>query len=499
MYSTKYIAQSFVKQYYEILSAKPQELYKFYVPHAAFLHAEASSVEDSVTGIDAIRGKVELQQLAGAQIDLSKGSVDFQEFDSNRILVVVIGVLTTVDRPSRQFTQSFVLAGQNNNYFVSNSVFRLLDQPSLQVAAPVAVVAPVVEVTPTVEETLPVEEIEPEPVVETISVTETVVVETVPESATLEVEDTVVELPVVSEEPEATVAVDITEETVSPASENTVNSESEVIVAEGISSNATSIEVIVAAPVISGAPKSYLDIVKKTAANGQSTNDAIVNSNGYRTYKPKVTAVAVAQSPISLSPVTPTESTAVAESKTKYIPNYHDFNKATGQQLYSVYVSNLPEQVTESQLQQAFAHFGTVVQVDVTRGKKYAFVKFDLQSSMQAALDNEQPVEIGGVSLRVEERTKSTSGNGNGNKDAGKDKKQFRDRKYRDVKENGSNKEGNKDGDSVGAGQTPTSGENKEKKPQRKDDRNRYSKDFKKDKEFKKENKSSNAADSSKK
>lgn len=64
-------------------------------------------------GVEAIRNKVKGLNLLGAKIDISKGFVDFQEFDVNRVLVVVVGVFTAAGQSPRQFTQTFVLAGQD--------------------------------------------------------------------------------------------------------------------------------------------------------------------------------------------------------------------------------------------------------------------------------------------------------------------------------------------------------------------------------------------------
>lgn len=361
-------------------------------------------------------------------------------------------------------------------------MFRLLEAVQLPLNIGIELASQVTDLTDQIATDLNVIEQEiatPSPV-EIVQVSENVV----------EVEEEiVVENEVLSDESTADEELTATENVAEVAVDSAVEEVEHVATQDVVN-----VEVTVSAS--NGIPKSYLDIVKKTVGGLQQPKEA---TNGFRTYKPKpVTAVA-------LTPQTPSSIVhAVAEpqppldSKFKYTPNHHDVNKATGQQLFSVYVSNLPESVTDTMLQQAFSQFGSIAQVDITRGKKYAFVKFDTIESMQSALDYEGAIDVNGSILRVEERTKSTNNVKDNNKDVFKDKKLARDRKFREVKEPANKDLNNKEGSATIANGGDHS-TNKEKKIQRKDDKFRNNSKVEKDlkKETKKDSK--NTVDSIKK
>mmetsp|Transcript_16882 Transcript_16882/g.25427 ORF Transcript_16882/g.25427 Transcript_16882/m.25427 type:complete len:493 (-) Transcript_16882:166-1644(-) len=133
-YSPDVIAQSFVKQFYEMLTKNPGELHRFYKDESAFSHSEGHQVAKSVTGIENIREYVNSLNLAGARIDFREGSIDAQHSDHNGVFLVVTGLFTKSGNASRPFVQSFFLACQSSlnqkttmaSYYVRNSVFRLL-------------------------------------------------------------------------------------------------------------------------------------------------------------------------------------------------------------------------------------------------------------------------------------------------------------------------------------------------------------------------------------
>lgn len=289
-------------------------------------------------------------------------------------------------------------------------------------------------------EVVPVLPVQPSPAVEV----EVVVVSTPePEVAVEEpeveevVQEVVEEVQEVVEEVSAVEVAAAVEEEVASAVPVVSEEVAEVAVAVSPVSEEVTAEEVEEVEASSGAPKSYLDIVKKNAAKAA----AVTTNNGFRTFKSKP-VVASPQPTAATSPApaltnipTPSESTTVPPAVStvgfKYTHNFHDISKVTGQQLFSVYVSNLPDTITEAQLALAFTPFGTVAQVDITRGKKYAFVKFEQIVAMQSALDHTVPIEVNGAILRVEERTKSaTIGTGTGTGGVvgtvGKDKKPYR-------------------------------------------------------------------------
>jgi len=136
-YSPEIVAQSFIKQYYDLFARNPGELYRFYKDESEFIHADGHQAAETVHGVENIRERVTQLKLAGAQIDLSEGSVDAQKSDNNGVFLTVTGHVTLLSKPTRPFVQSFLLACQSSvsnksiSYFLRNSVFRLLGAPIL--------------------------------------------------------------------------------------------------------------------------------------------------------------------------------------------------------------------------------------------------------------------------------------------------------------------------------------------------------------------------------
>ena len=64
-----------MKQYYDILAKKPEELHRFYANESTFTHAEdpREEVELVQTGVDAIKKRVSELNYLNAHVDLSEG------------------------------------------------------------------------------------------------------------------------------------------------------------------------------------------------------------------------------------------------------------------------------------------------------------------------------------------------------------------------------------------------------------------------------------------
>jgi hypothetical protein len=107
---------SFVKHFYEVLSHKPDELYKFYLQDASFAHCESDDVSesDSLQGLDAIKQRINQLQLKGLVVNYAQTCVDAQKagYGSNHILIMVTGSYFRPSSESRPFVQTFLLVGQ---------------------------------------------------------------------------------------------------------------------------------------------------------------------------------------------------------------------------------------------------------------------------------------------------------------------------------------------------------------------------------------------------
>ncbi len=273
------------------------------------------------------------------------------KYDNNRLLVVVSGSFTAKDQHARPFTQTFILVGQNNSFFVSNSVFRLLSEEAQveQHAAPVAVAAPQAVPEPVVPSPEPVPEPQPEPVVEVQP--EPAVEETpsVPSSSATTAE--VVEVPETKTEAPAPAA---------PVEEVDVTT------------------------------KSYSDIVKKLASKNEVVEET--NKKGFRTVPSKPAPAAPAPAvttPTAAAPAPAPAPAAVNKRRTDVHP---------------VYITGYAKDAKEDELAKLFSQYGEVYQVELVKGKDFGFVKFELESSMQAALDN-KTLEVDGNVIRIEKRT----------------------------------------------------------------------------------------------
>lgn len=287
---------------------------------------------------------------------------------------------------------------QNNAYFVSNSVFRFISPIQIaQIAEPSQSLSPqrnatdilksVIEVaatsSPTIhpsvsrEGTSSIELEQPEEKVEAL----------IEEDLPSQVEDEL--------EQGKTEELDDVQGEV----EETVPSYEEITTARAEAIPEVEVET-------SSATKSYSDIVKRLATKSSTENKPnSTHTPGYRVVR-SATAI-----PSPNATTTSIDSVAVVRSNKLDVPSgsKNHGTGTSGQQLYAVYIAPLPEGISEQQIAEAFTIFGKVVQVDVTRGRKYGFVKFESVTSMQAALDYEGVVELNGVRIQIEEKTSPKS------------------------------------------------------------------------------------------
>lgn len=128
-YSPEVIAQSFIKQYYELLAKTPDELFRFYKDDSSFTHADGPQAAPTVTGADNIRDRVQELNLAGARFNLHEGSIDAHRSENGGVFVLVTGHCTLLGHLPRMFVQSFFLSRQTSasSYYVKNSILRLLE------------------------------------------------------------------------------------------------------------------------------------------------------------------------------------------------------------------------------------------------------------------------------------------------------------------------------------------------------------------------------------
>ena len=150
------------------------------------------------------------------------------------------------------------------------------------------------------------------------------------------------------------------------------------------------------------APLSYLDIVRNLAA-------ARVDGSG-------------PAKPAAPTPAPTSSNVTAASAATGASAGTARAGGVSGTS-HSIYVKQLPEQCSSEELHQLFSAHGTVVQVDHTAGRSYAFVQFDSLNSMRSVLavaaTQPQALAVRGQLLRIEERTSPGSGSGGAGATAG--------------------------------------------------------------------------------
>ena len=258
----------------------------------------------------------------------------------------------------------FILFVQgSSSYYVSNSVFRLLVQGEETESA---------EQQGAVEPSAPAPaavEVAPVPAAVPAAAVEEAVVPT-PEPVVEEKEaPAAVSAPVVEESS----AVEVTEE---PVAKESV-SEPEVAAAP--------------APVPAVAPAAPVDPLRKL-----NYSDIVKKINSTAVPAPAAVPVAAAPAPAPAPVPVPHKVTTTAA----VVP-------AT---VYAVYVKQLPEATTSTELAELFSQFGNVVAVDYLPVRSFAFVKYDTAAAANAAVAGSKGLMLHGQPVRAEERNVSRAG-----------------------------------------------------------------------------------------
>ncbi|GLU00691.1 hypothetical protein SLE2022_180390 [Rubroshorea leprosula] len=127
--STQVLGKFFVEQYYHILHHSPELVYKFYHDSSVLSRPDNNGQMTSVTTMQGINEKI-------LSLDYKNYKAEIQTADAlnsykEGVTVLVTGCLMGKDKLKRKFAQSFFLAPKNNGYFVLNDVFRYLEDSEL--------------------------------------------------------------------------------------------------------------------------------------------------------------------------------------------------------------------------------------------------------------------------------------------------------------------------------------------------------------------------------
>eukprot|EP00245_Coleochaete_scutata_P008591 TRINITY_DN2663_c0_g1_i1.p1 TRINITY_DN2663_c0_g1~~TRINITY_DN2663_c0_g1_i1.p1 ORF type:complete len:538 (+),score=108.24 TRINITY_DN2663_c0_g1_i1:179-1792(+) len=379
------VGNSFVQQYYNVLHLSPHLVQHFYTDKSKLTRAEAgeSGNVDSAESQQEIHDKILSIDFGTLKAEIK--TVDSQHSLSGGVIVMVTGSLTTKDAGKRNFAQSFFLAPQEKGYYVLNDIFRYLDgePPVIKAhAAPTTngILEPALEPS---EDEVAVD-IEEAGVAEAhVTEPEEIADEPVQVEGDLEGED---EVEAVEEEADI---IPVVEESLPPPELPVLApSPPEEPKAEEKKSYASILRV---AREIAMAPPSPLPVAldKPRPASGE-----VVNA---------ITAPAQAQSSATPSP-------ASARAPVAPEPVEEPLPEVTEQDARSVFVKNLPLNVTSEELEQAFAKFGVVKFANIKNqkpgagtGSCYAFVEFTEPAAAIAAIQA-SPVYINGRAAHIEEK-----------------------------------------------------------------------------------------------
>ncbi|KAK1305489.1 hypothetical protein QJS10_CPA10g01985 [Acorus calamus] len=375
-HTAQLVGQVFVEQYYQILHNSPEHLFKFYQDSSVFCRPGPDGSMISIRTMQGINDKV--LSLDSKHITAEIENVDSHDSFMGGVTVFVTGYLTGKDDVRKEFVQSFFLAPQEKGYFVQNDIFRYVG------GCPLVGANNHLPTNGSSEDT----QLEPSQGVD----------HQVVESATPPPLDEVDEGPEVCEPLE-----------------------------NGTGAHSPVVQVIqedpAPAPVVRSIPssvkedaqkKTYASIVKVMKDN--KSPPPIVKAAPVHVPTTAVKASSPVKNTLqqvvaATTPVPPPETSAPDSTNVSETCNTPEVEG------HSVYVRNLPLNITASQLELEFKKFGAIrpggVQVRSNKQEPpycFGFVEFESLSSMQTAIEA-SPVMVGDRKVQVEvKRTTSRVG-----------------------------------------------------------------------------------------
>lgn len=127
------IATAFLQRYYEVLNGSSSELFRFYSEDAVFSHGVESENTDVVSGIAAVKDKLDSLKYDGCTVQLAY--IDANYSFERAVVIVTVGHFSDASGSvARKFTQTFVLhqAEGEDRLFIRNHSFLFLDGSSAE-------------------------------------------------------------------------------------------------------------------------------------------------------------------------------------------------------------------------------------------------------------------------------------------------------------------------------------------------------------------------------
>ncbi|KAA8547909.1 hypothetical protein F0562_004338 [Nyssa sinensis] len=379
--SAQVVGNAFVEQYYHILHQSPDLVFRFYQDSSVLSRPDPNGVMTSVTTMKDINDKICSLDYKNYKAEIE--TADAQDSYKDGVIVLVTGCLTGKDNLRRKFAQTFFLAPQDKGYFVLNDVFRYVEKTEPLESNKVTVNGiddtPSVSLTPDPEPPCVLDPPMPDPSTSLVEEVQNV--------------DEKVHDPLDNEKQLIINEKEVVVELESHSNENQIS-----VVTESASSTAQE-----------DAPKkSYASIVSSQTKKGSSGPTKVyVPANTSR-------AAPIKNDKQSLSSVAhvpgPEAWTTTAPSSTNSPENGNVQEEVEG---HSIYVRNLPLNVTDAQLEVEFKKFGPIKQggVQVRSNKHqrfcFGFVEFQDFNSVHNAIQA-SPITIGGRQAVVEIKRTTT-------------------------------------------------------------------------------------------
>ncbi|KAL8160709.1 hypothetical protein V2J09_002246 [Rumex salicifolius] len=377
------VVSYFIQQYYRILQETPEIAYQFYKDESAVTRVLSDSEELNASSVLDIHSVLTSLNYTGIEIL----SLKCQDSLNGSILAIVSGSVKSRNFNGwRKFTQVFLLAPQDHGYFVLNDIFEYGVEASVSQQPQVPEI-PEVKVEPEIQKSAYTEEPDSSYALEE---------ETREYVSSIHIEE---DYPVDKyslpdehqhEEPEAETEVEeapVEEFTLPDSDANTVQDSTPAPVNE-----------------YTGEPSrfTYASILfaKSAALPQQPVRQNVRPSSENR--KVQTTA----------APVHPSVTSSVAEAVVTRVDE--SFPQEEGEPT-SVYVRNLPSNVTTEDLEMEFKHFGKIKPNGIfIRNRKevgvcFGFVEFEDLVSVHNAV-KASPIHLLGRPIYVEERRASSAG-----------------------------------------------------------------------------------------
>ncbi|KAK2663253.1 hypothetical protein Ddye_001827 [Dipteronia dyeriana] len=385
--SGQVVGNAFVEQYYHILHNSPELVYRFYQDSSVLSRPDSNGVMTSVTTMEGINQKILSMDFKNYKAEIN--TADAQNSHKEGVTVLVTGCLTGKDNLRRKFAQSFFLAPQDNGYYVLNDVFRYVEDGKVLDKYPVNIV-------------------DNSHVVNSFSDPESA---RVPDPPAADHTSHVAEDQNIYEEPTEHERRFQDEKEVLESQSHEVEKDVSAMV-ESVPSSAQE----------DASKKSYASIVKVTEGSS-GPNEIYVPANTAK-MTPKKTEN---QSLRSATPASHSETSAPVSTNIPESSNAHDEAESC-----SIYIRNLPFNITVAELEVELKKFGPIKQggIQVRHNKDFffGFVKFQSSSSMENAIQA-SPVTIGGQEAVVEKKKYTRVGGGRGRHSF--ERKRFRNDNFR--------------------------------------------------------------------